>query len=227
MEVLHMKDSNQPGNARKSLEEKGYYIVLFLCVLAVGISGYLFLSSAIRQPEVKPGDETLSVPTTVVPPTPRQTLPSVPTSAPADGDEAVREVAERIVVAPVKGEAVMGYDDKSLQYNETTRDWRLHAAVDIAAPGQTVLACMAGTVTDVYDDDYLGTTVSIRHDDGYETRYSNLTAMPTVKKGDMVKAGDVIGAVGETAILESSEPAHLHFQVLKDGTPVDPAEFLG
>lgn len=222
-----MKDSNQPGNARKSLEEKGYYIVLFLCVLAVGISGYLFLSSAIRQPEITTGEDTISVPTTVIPPATQRTLPSVPASAPADGDEAVRETAERIVVAPVKGETVLGYDDKSLQYNETTRDWRLHTAVDITAPGQTVLACMAGTVTDVYDDDYLGTTVSIRHDGGYETRYSNLTAMPTVKKGDLVKAGDVIGAVGETAILESSEPAHLHFQVLKDGKPVDPAEFLG
>ena len=51
--------------------------------------------------------------------------------------------------------------------------------------------------------------------------------MPTVKAGDSVKAGDVIGAVGDTAILESADKPHLHFQVFKDGTPVDPADFLG
>jgi murein DD-endopeptidase MepM/ murein hydrolase activator NlpD len=85
---------------------------------------------------------------------------------------------------------------------------------------------MAGTVERVYDDEYLGTTVILRHEGGYETRYCNLTAMPTVKVGDSVKAGDVIGAVGDTAILEAEDKPHLHFQLRKDGKAIDPSDFL-
>ncbi|MBQ7254690.1 MAG: M23 family metallopeptidase [Oscillospiraceae bacterium] len=211
---------------KKGRAGRGYYAVLTLCALAIGISGYLFLSAALDS--AKP-QEQLSVPTTIIqPPAPAQTRPVSTIGAEAEktGDEAVKEAAEKIIVSPVKGETLMDYSDTELQYNATTKDWRLHTAVDIAAPGQKVMAAMAGTVTDVYDDDFFGATVVIKHDDGYETRYANLTVMPTVKKGDTVKAGDVIGAVGDTAIIESAMEPHLHFQVLKDGNPIDPKEFI-
>ena len=205
---------------------KGYYIALTLCALAIGISGWLFLSSAVQSSSTE-AEETAPMPVTVVEPPPVVQRTVVPTIGSADGDEAVKKEARRIVVSPVKGETLTDFSADELQYNATTKDWRLHAAVDIAAAGQKVQAATAGTVTDVYDDDWLGTTVVIKHDGGYETRYSNLTAMPTVKKGDAVKAGDIIGAVGDTAILESASAPHLHFQVLKDGKPIDPKEFIG
>ena len=207
---------------------KGYYIALTLCALAIGISGWLFLSSAVQSSSTE-AEETAAVPVTVVEPPPvvqRTVVPTIGSAERASGDEAVKKQAQRIVVSPVKGETLLDYSADELQYNATTKDWRLHTAVDIAAAGQKVQAAMAGTVTDVYDDDYLGTTVVVKHDGGYETRYSNLTAMPTVKKGDVVKAGDVIGAVGDTAIIESASAPHLHFQVLKDGKPIDPKEFV-
>ena len=204
---------------------KGYYIALTLCALAIGISGWLFLSSAVQSSSTE-AEETAAVPVTAHEPPPVVQRTAVPTIGSADGDEAVKKEAQRIVVSPVKGETLLDYSADELQYNATTKDWRLHAAVDIAAAGQKVQAAMAGTVTDVYDDDWLGTTVVVKHDGGYETRYSNLTALPTVKKGDVVKAGDIIGAVGDTAIIESASAPHLHFQVLKDGKPIDPKEFI-
>ncbi|MGE4485682.1 MAG: peptidoglycan DD-metalloendopeptidase family protein [Oscillospiraceae bacterium] len=50
--------------------------------------------------------------------------------------------------------------------------------------------------------------------------------MPTVKIGDTVRMGTVIGAVGDTAVGETGEVAHLHFAVTLDGASVDPAEYL-
>ena len=47
-----------------------------------------------------------------------------------------------------------------------------------------------------------------------------------VGEGDVVKAGDVISGVGITALFESMDPPHLHFEVLKDGNPIDPASFI-
>lgn len=224
---------NFSGNRRKKMQEKGYYIVLLLCVIAVGVTGYLFITNAVRQNTMP---ESLSVPLTAetVPPESGDVQ-----SAAAEAEdlelseeeekkqlEALRENVRRLAVTPVKGDVQTPYSDTELSYNETTRDWRLHSAVDIAGKGEIVVACMAGTVTEVYDDEFLGTTVAIRHDGGYETRYSNLTAMPTVKVGDVVKPGQTIGAVGDTAILESAQEPHLHFQVLLDGVPMDPAEIV-
>lgn len=223
-----MKHSNNGSNARKKLQEKGYYIVLFLCVLAVGISGYLFVSTATQNRQ----EAALSIPLTAekLPEgTPGGSAPvasAVEELSPEEKDAALRDEARKLAVAPLRGEVLRPFSLEELSYNETTKDWRLHDAVDILSAGGEVVACMAGTVTEVTDDAFFGTTVVIAHDGGYETRYSNLTAMPVVKVGDRVSPGSAIGAVGQTAMAESADDAHLHFQVLLKGQPVDPAEFL-
>ncbi len=240
--------NNEPsgsGAFRKFFQEKGYYIVLFLCIIAVGISGYIFIRGAISEKNSL-NEETLSVATsTTVPPAAEASRPSTTTnqrpataqtpsepseavSAAADSDEAVRAAAASIRVWPVSGTSLMDYSMDQLAYNATTRDWRTHEGVDLAAvSGEQVKAACAGTVSAVYEDEYLGTTVVIAHADGYSTHYSNLAATPAVSTGDTVAAGDVIGAVGSTALLEVGEAPHLHFAVYLAGHPTDPAEYLG
>ena len=99
--------------------------------------------------------------------------------------------------------------------------------VDIAAEtGTEVCAAADGKVYTVYEDDAMGCTVVIRHDGGYTTRYSSLAEELTVKAGDEVKAGQVIGSVGDTALVETTLGTHVHFGVTFRDTPMDPAEFL-
>ena len=88
------------------------------------------------------------------------------------------------------------------------------------------MAADDGTVTAVYDDDYLGTVVVVSHDADISTRYASLMADPDVQVGDVVSAGDVIGRVGNTALLETKEPSHLHFEVFQNGIPADPMDYL-
>lgn len=238
-----MQNNNEPSenkSFRKFFQEKGFYIVLFLCICAVGISGYVFVKSAVSEKKSL-NDPTLSVATDAA--VPSESKPNTgaktdstadkpaeagtPASAMQSGDDAVREVADAIRVWPVSGETVAGYSMDKLSYNETMQDWRTHDGVDLlAAQGATVTAACAGTVSAVYDDEYLGTTLIIAHRDGYTTTYANLAAMPTVAVGDTVKAGEIIGAVGTTALLEAGEEPHLHFAVYHNGVPVDPAEFI-
>ena len=246
---MQNNERSKSGAFRKFFQEKGYYIVLFLCILAVGISGYIFIKSAVSEKNSL-SEETLSVATTTTIPQSGQTASppasaaekqdapasaeapaetqehSVPASTPATDDE-VREAASAIRVAPVSGTPLLGYSVDKLSYNPTTRDWRTHDGVDLSAvSGTPVKAACAGTVSAVYDDEYLGTTVVISHADGHTTHYANLAAAPVVRAGDCVAAGDVIGAVGDTALLETGEEPHLHFAVYLNGTPVDPAEYL-
>lgn len=54
----------------------------------------------------------------------------------------------------------------------------------------------------------------------------HLQSTPTVLPGDLVTAGQIIGAVGTTAAAESAQSPHLHFSVTRDGSAVDPNEFL-
>ncbi len=225
-------ESNRRQNSfRRLMKEKGYYIILSLCVLAVGISGYVFVSTAIKQNQSLT-EETLSVPITVTEqkdserddPEAGQAVSAVTET---DAETAVNETVSRVVIRPVNGSVLQDYAMDRLTYNPTTKDWRVHNGVDLAATaGQTVLAAKAGTVSAVYEDDYYGGTVVIRHEDGYATQYSNLSTLSTVSAGDTVKAGDIIGTVGGTALLELAQEPHLHFEVSCNGEPVDPAEFL-
>ena len=123
---------------------------------------------------------------------------------------------------------MVGFSVDALAYNETMGDWRTHNGIDYAAPlGAKVCAVTDGVVAAIYEDDYLGTVVKIEHSDGWSTLYANLTAVPSVSAGDAVKAGQVIGAVGQTAMLEVSARPHLHLEVYRYGAVTDPALLLG
>ena len=242
--MQHNESNNQPGGFRKMLKEKGYYILLTLCIVAVGVSGAVFVSSALRQNQE--AQETLSIPAKATDPdqdtkTPQQTPASTQTSpaTPQGGTQSGPQsqsqpqtgsstaIAESVTVAPVSGTVIGDYAMEALAYNATTQDWRVHNGVDLAAAeGETVMAARDGTVTAVYEDEAYGTTVVIQHDDGYTTHYCNLAEGPAVSAGQAVAAGDAIGVVGRTAVLELGEDSHLHFAVFLDGAPVDPNEFL-
>ncbi len=106
-------------------------------------------------------------------------------------------------------------------------DWRTHSGMDIAASeGANVLAIADGTVTEVYDDPWMGTTVKISHPGGLESIYANLSASPTVSAGDEVDCGQVLGVVGRTALAEAGLSSHLHLEVWEDGVAQDPVNYL-
>lgn len=130
-------------------------------------------------------------------------------------------------VWPIVGNIEVMYSVDELLYNKTMSDWRTHDGIDISSIiGTKVMAVADGTVADIKIDDLLGTTIVINHGNGLQSIYANLAKTPVVKKGDKVAMGAVIGAVGDTAIGESSEATHLHFAMTKDNLPTDPAKFL-
>lgn len=200
---------------------KGYYIALILCAVAIGISGYLYYKNANSDP-AQQANEPAAV-------TGGKDVPAVATKPTTTQPPATAAAEEPLKTAsPLEGETAAAFAMDALAYNPTTRDWRTHNGVDIAAEaGMEVKAAAAGTVYSVYTDDQMGTTVVIRHTGGYTTTYASLAEDPLVAAGDEVKLGQTIGAVGQSALLESAIGDHLHFAVNKDGESVDPMEFLG
>ena len=148
-----------------------------------------------------------------------------------ESDETVETIAEPpapdAYVWPVSGQVERPHSLETLVYDKTMADWRTHRGLDIAASlGTKVVAAAAGTVTRVEADPMYGTTVEIEHGGGIVTRYCNLAATPAVEVGQSVGLGQVIGAVGDTAIAEAGDVTHLHFEMLLYEQPVDPAEYL-
>lgn len=164
----------------------------------------------------------------------------VSTETPAEETAAVTEAEEAAAVTeepaeeaasfapPVQGEVVAAFSDSELTYNAALGDWRTHNGVDLAAnAGDAVCAVLDGEVLSVTEDVLLGTTITLNHGDGLTTVYGNLDPDVAVEQGDAVSAGEVIGAVGETAAGETNEGAWLHFAVSQDGEAVDPSDYLG
>ena len=71
----------------------------------------------------------------------------------------------------------------------------------------------------------MGTTVVIRHEDGYVTTYASLDKIVPVSVGQSVSLGQTIGYVGTTAMLETALGEHVHFSVTCHGVYVDPETF--
>ena len=220
-----MSNNKQTG---RGFGSKGYYIALILCATAIGISGYLYYRNV---NDVTSTQVDTTTPSILAGVTDREDVPAIATQPSGSGTTlpSSENTTPKVfkTVAPVEGETVAEYAMDCLSYNQTTRDWRVHNGVDIAAAeGTPVMAAADGTVYTVYDDETMGTTVVIRHEDGYTTKYSCLAQEVMVAAGDTVTMGQQIGCVGTTALLESALEPHVHFSVTCDNEVVDPAEFL-
>lgn len=122
--------------------------------------------------------------------------------------------------SPVEGPIGSGF---GVRPDPFTQRMALHSGLDFPAePGTPVKAAAGGVVvaTDVHPQ--YGLTVELDHGRGLSTLYAHLSSA-AVRRGDIVRRGQVVAAVGNSG--RSTGP-HLHFEVLVDGIPQDPARFL-
>lgn len=242
----------QPSHRKPGgfFEGKGFYIALFLCVAAIGISGY-YLFTGLFPPTTDSQPETLSAVSGQAameveePPaattaadtetddtnnTDAQEQTSTEpeeatteTTAPPDEEKA----ASTAYVWPVQGEVQRDFSLEVFAYDDTMGDWRTHDGIDLAAEvGAPVCSCGPGTVLSVSQDDMMGVTVTVDHGNGIQSVYANLSDTLNVQEGSEVEAGTVLGTVGTTAISESASPTHLHFSMVEYGVNIDPLNYL-
>ncbi len=104
------------------------------------------------------------------------------------------------------------------------KDRRLHAGLDFTAPiGTPIYAAADGVIKDAgFNTGGYGNRVVVNHGFGYETLYAHMVRIKA-RVGARVKRGEVIGYVGSTG--KSTGP-HLHYEVHKNGTQLDPIYFF-
>ena len=102
-------------------------------------------------------------------------------------------------------------------------EWKFHSGVDLAGPeGTPIVATRDGTVTSAAYHSGNGNYVAINHGDGFSSSYLHMTRY-VVSVGQKVKAGQVIGYMGNTG---ASKGSHLHFTIYYNGSTVNPADYL-
>ena len=130
-------------------------------------------------------------------------------------------------IFPVEGEVIKEFAKDNLIYSETLEEWITHLGIDIKADRTTVVKATAdGTVKSIKNDPRYGLTVTIEHNDGYTSVYSSLLSAEFVKEGEKVTQGQTIGTVGNSSVFEVAEDNHLHFELLKDGSNINPEIYL-
>lgn len=174
-----------------------------------------------------PSPTVSSSPSVSASPSPSVSVSPSPSPSPTPSASPSPSPAALVFTWPLNGTIITGHSVEALAYDVTMGDWRTHSGLDLAASvGTEVKSTAAGTVSAVYKDDLLGTTVVIDHGSGLTSIYSNLAAVPTVKAGDTVYTGTVIGTVGNTAPAESALNPHLHFALFLNDVAVDPLDYL-
>lgn len=138
-----------------------------------------------------------------------------------------KEEKEPVFTKPVEGEIIREFAKDTLVYSSTLKEWVTHLGIDIKADKTTVVKASAeGKVIAIKNDPRYGLTVILEHNKGYKTIYSNLLTAEFVNVDDVVKTGQTIGTVGNSAAFEISDDYHLHFEILKDNENIDPKTII-
>ncbi len=230
----HDKKAKLIGFFRKN----GFYLVLAVCVLGVGLGAFFGIGRAEEPAEepqqtALPEKEVAEQVQAIV--TPKPTLPQktpVPAELPAEEPEPAEakkvsssSPAKVTLTMPLDGEIIKAFSGETLVYNPTLNMWMTHNGIDIASKKDTaVAAALAGEVADVRNDDSQGLTVEISHGVNGRTVYAGL-AEASVKAGDKINAGQPLGTAGMPPF-ESAQGTHLHFEYIVKDQYVDPVEYL-
>lgn len=131
-----------------------------------------------------------------------------------------QSLRKSLLKSPLRYSYISSYFSKR-RYHPILKVWRPHHGLDYCAPiGTPVSSIGAGTVTYKGWKGGYGNLVEIRHKNNFKTRYGHLSRFAKgLYKGKRVKMGELIGYVGSTGL---STGPHLHFEMHKNGVPINP-----
>ncbi len=228
--------------AKKNLLAASLYIAL--AVMIVTIVCVTVLSVAKKAKEVLPKDTEASDTPTQAPsdsstdapaptePTEKDTEGSSE-NAPNEGEQSVDVLVTDAVpenfTLPCLGYISKGYENELPVWSATMEDYRIHEGIDVVCEANAeIYACADGTVESIYEDPLMGYAITVYHGGGLRSTYMGLNGEhpSTIGVGAKVTEGQVIGWVGDTALIECAEPTHLHFVMTMEEETVDPLNYI-
>ena len=122
---------------------------------------------------------------------------------------------------------IKDFSGEDIVFNSSVGWWETHEGMDLTSENSLVFAIADGEVLSVVDDQLEGTKIVIEHANGLQSVHSSLDSTDIkVQVGDKVSMGDQLGVASTSASNESLTGAHLHFELIEDGTKIDPNNYL-
>lgn len=210
----------------RMMEKQGFYVVLAVCVAIIVVSAVLTFCQR----------REAQIPVVVEDAAAEAGAQQAQTLAEAVAENRITAEATLLptepplsFVQPVSGVTIRLFSADEPQYFAASNTWQVHSGIDLQTDyGTPVAAGASGTVAFAGEYGAMGLCVEIDHGNGYSTVYAGLAEAGFVRSGDPVRAGQTIGLAGGGLLCESSDGPHLHFEVRREGKPVDPLlAFLG
>ena len=132
-------------------------------------------------------------------------------------------------ILPVSGSLSAKHDPTLQVFSNTMQDYRVHLGIDLTTKENApVYAAADGKISKIWVDTLMGYSIAIKHSGDCVTIYKNLaeTLPEGIAEGVSVRSGQLIGTVGESAMVEIAEEPHLHFEMTVGELAVDPLEYF-
>lgn len=155
---------------------------------------------------------------------------TTPESEPVEDEPTAAVKTPPELALPVQGMLTKAHSVDVQVFSKTLGDYRTHLGVDIAtAEGAPVCAAADGVVERLWEDPMMGFCVALSHEGDAITVYKNLARdyAEGVTVGATVKQGQLLGTVGDSAVMEMAEEPHLHLEMTVAGLAVDPMDYFG
>ena len=211
-----MKKSN--AKILRFLRRNALYLILALCILAVGLSVTVMLINQSKELSLQID------PPVIEEPLPDDEQETGNTNPDSDVEPVVKPVT---FIMPVSNPSSIGVYSETMVWCGTMNRYESHKAIDFfAQEGTNVFAVYDGVVESVESTLLEGVTVVVDHGNGLKTVYNSLSDTDAVSVGQTVTQGQIIGEVSVSNRQEYKDGAHLHFECFENGERINPEKYL-
>ena len=190
-------------------------VILLALAVVLAITAATNRAKRTEEPTQTPGGITTST-----------TEPSP--SAPGDNNDQPSALIPEMS-APVSGKLSKAHSVDVQVFSETMKDYRVHLGIDIHTEANAqVFAVADGKVSEIWQDPMMGWCIALSHSGECVTVYKNLAKdlAEGLIEGIAVKKGQLLGQVGDTALMEIADEPHLHMEMTVKGLQVDPMDYF-
>lgn len=217
------KESDFVKKMKQARVNRAVYISAVVILLALSV--VLAVTVATNRAKKNAADQTIKPSVTDQPDTPN--TPDTPTPEDPDDKPTVGNVPT--LALPVSGTLSQKHIAETQVFSSTLKEYRLHLGIDIETEASApVCAVAAGKVTQIWDDPLMGVCLALSHSGECITVYKNLATdlADGIAVGVSVEEGQVLGTVGDSAMIEIAEEPHLHMEMTVKGLQVDPLDYF-
>ncbi len=201
-------------------------VYLTAIVILLTFSVVLALTVATNRANKKDDDTLPSSPSDTLPENPTDTTPEDGTD---DSNPTVNDVVPELSLPVSAGTLTKRHSVDTQVFSPTMNDYRVHLGVDISTEASAPVCAVAdGTVAQLWEDPMMGWCVALTHTGDAVSVYKNLAPefAEGIAAGAEVKAGQLLGHVGDSAMMEIAEEPHLHLELTVGGLQVDPLDYF-